>query len=51
MSIFRQAVNIPTVASSTANIAAYNGLIPPTPGNSINLTLTGVSHLAKLHIG
>jgi len=41
MSIFRQAVNIPTVASSTANIGTYNGLIPPTPGNSINLTLNG----------
>jgi hypothetical protein len=41
MSIFRQAVNIPTVASSSANIGTYNGLIPPTPGNSINLTLNG----------
>lgn len=41
MSIFRQAVNIPTIASSTANIGTYNGLIPPTPGNSINLTLNG----------
>ena len=42
MTIFRQAVNIPTVASSIANIGTYNGLIPPAPGGSIKLTLNGL---------
>lgn len=41
MTIFRQAVNIPTVASSVANIGTYNALIPPVPGASIKLTLNG----------
>jgi hypothetical protein len=41
MTIFRQAVNIPTVASSIANIGSYNALIPPVPGASIKLTLNG----------
>lgn len=41
MTIFRQAVNIPTVVSSVANIGTYNALIPPFPGTSIKLTLNG----------
>jgi len=41
MAIFKQTANIPTVASSVANIGIFAGLVPPVPGASISLTLNG----------
>jgi len=41
MAIFKQTANIPTVASSVANIGTFAGLIPPVPGTSLSLILNG----------